>query len=491
MNRNIQWRQSSFIILIVFTSFWFTSCEAFLDVNTNPNSPNEAVVTEKVLLPGIEGIVSYNLVGGYPARYPNYWLGQLSSDREAPSIETFAFTSADVSNTWVYDIYSGALKNDLLLMKKAEANKNYHYLGISQVLAAYILAYTTDLWGDIPWSEAFRYPAITKPRFDKQEFIYTEIFRILDEGIDNLNNPVSQSLYPANDDLLYNGDIGKWIRLANTLKARYAMRLSYAPGKSGAVQADIALASLADGFRDNADEASFQYFALPGKENPWYQFGVKWNSVYANDFLLNMMKKHADPRISIYFLPAEVTDTIVGHRNGNLIPAPGSVSLVVGNGINGNTLYTPLTQSDASLVWVSFAEAKFIEAEAWLWKSNYAKAETSMKEAITANMTKLGIPSSAITGYLSGLDDFPISFEAAQKLIVEQKYMANFLSAENWNDYRRTGYPAITAGDTDHPKYSNIPLRFMYPSDVLLNNAANVPSIDWAKERIWWDGKAK
>ncbi len=490
MNRTIQWR-SSFIILIVFISLGFTSCEAFLDVNTNPDSPNETEVTEKVLLPGIEGIVSYNLVGGYPARYPNYWLGQLSSNREAPCVETFAITSADVSNTWAYDIYSGALKNDVLLMKKAQTNKNYHYLGISQVLAAYILAYTTDLWGDIPWSEAFRFAEITKPRFDKQEFIYTEIFRLLDDGIDNLNVPVSQQLYPGKDDLLFNGNIGKWVRLANTLKARYAMRLSYAPGKSGAAQADIALASLANAFRDNTDEASFQYFALPGKENPWYQFGVKWNSVYANDFLLNMMKKHADPRISIYFLHAEMTDTIAGHRNGNLIPSPGRVSLVVGNGINGNTFYTPLTQSDASLVWVSFAEAKFVEAEAWLWKSNYAKAETSMKEAITANMTKLGIPSSEITGYLSGLDDFPFSFEAAQKLIIEQKYIANFLSAENWNDYRRTGYPSVSADDTDNPEYGNLPLRFMYPQDVLLNNAANMPETDWLIDRLWWDRKRK
>lgn len=478
------------LIVILLMSLTVVACNNFLDVNTDPDSPSESAVSENVLLPGIEGAISFNLVGGYPARYPNYWIGQLSSSADAPTAETFNIFPADVNNTWTYDIYTNSLKNDILLMNLAEQNKNYQYLGISKVLAAQILAVTTDLWGDIPWTEAFKFPDITKPKFDSQQSIYKEIFRLINEGIADLQNTTSQKRTPRSDDLLYQGQKNSWIKFAYTLKARYSLRLTYAPGTTGVAQADSALNALSEGFGSNADDADFQYYNKTGNENPWYQWGIKWTTAYANTFMLNLMNKNADPRIKLYLSPAENDGSYVGHRNGNAINPAGSVSVVVGTDKNGNDLLNYITQ-ESPLSWITFAEAEFIAAEAYAWKSDYVNAKKALDAAITANLSKNGFPSDTISAFLSRLGALPTSFEAAQQMIIEQKYIADFLSLENWNDYRRTGYPGVSASDTDNPSHTNIPLRFMYSSDVLLDNAENMPTVDWLKDRLWWDGKNK
>jgi hypothetical protein len=492
MKINIYRSVKSYILLFsLIVIVGFASCEKFLDVNNDPDSPVESQVGESVLLPGVEGVISYTLIGGYPARFPNYWIGQVSSSGEAPIEETFHVLPADVNNTWTYDIYTGALKNAVLLMKKAESNGNYHYLGISQVLIAQTLAITTDLWGDIPWTEAFHFPEILKPKFDSQQSIYSEVFRLLDEGIVNLKRTETQTKYPGNDDLLFSGNIDSWIKYAYSLKARYALRLTYAPGKTGAAQADSALSAIATGFASNNDNAEFEYFGITDRENPWYQWGVKWTSAFANTFMLNLMKINNDPRISKYFCATELDTTYVGHRNGTNVNPAGSVSIIVGIDLAGDPL-TNYIESKSSLPWMTYSELKFIEAEAYIWKSDYVNAKIALDAAIKANMERIEVKADSITAFIGRLGSMPTTFEAAQKLIIEQKYIANFLSLENWNDYRRTGYPGVSVADTDDPSEDNIPVRFMYSSDVRSFNADNMPkNIDWLTTRLWWDAKVK
>jgi hypothetical protein len=74
-------------------------------------------------------------------------------------------------------------------------------------------------------------------------------------------------------------------------------------------------------------------------------------------------------------------------------------------------------------------------------------------------------------------------------MIIEEKYILNFLSTEVWNDYRRTGYPPLSAADIDNPTYNNIPLRFMYAADVKQNNPQNEPEVNWLTDPVWWDKK--
>jgi len=469
--------------LFAMLCFIFTSCEDWLDINTDPNSPSEAEMTESIYLPGILAQVAFELTGGFPARYPSYWMLQVGRDAPAPDFATYDIDESDVNNTWTYTVYTAALKNSVKMTDLAENNGNFHYAGLGKVISAYIVSITTDCWGDIPLTQAFQPETYPFPAFDSQESIYNAVFGMLDAAIADLNRPSEgQNARPGAEDYLFGGDIALWIKFAYTLKARYAMRLTYAPGKTGSAQADIVLASLANGLTSNDENPGVAFSAETGSEAPWNQWLVKWEAVniWANEFMINMMNSKNDPRRSIYFAPT-ITGDYVGHRTGNI--------LLVEKYDSTSYLSETITAADQSVYLITFEEAKALEAEAYLWKGQHDNAQVALREAINANMLRLGIDQSDIDAYVAGMGDLPADFEAAQKMIIEEKYVLNFLSTEVWNDYRRTGYPVLSAADIDNPTYNTIPLRFMYPADVKQNNSLNEPDVNWLSDPLWWDNK--
>jgi hypothetical protein len=476
-------KRNSIAILFAMLCLLFTSCGDWLDINTDPNSPSDEEMAENIYLPGIEAQIAYELTGGFPARYPNYWMLQVGRDAAAPDMATYDIDESDVNNTWTYTVYTAALKNAVKLTDLAETNGNFYYAGISKVLSAYILAITTDCWGDIPWSQAFQPETYPFPVFDSQESIYTTIFTLLDEAIAYFGKPAEgQSLRPSGEDYMYGGDVDLWRKFAYTLKARYAMRLTYAPGKTGAAQADLALASLANGLTSNDENPGVAFSDETGSEAPWNQWFVKWETVniWANEYMINMMNARTDPRIGIYFTQT-ITGEYRGHRTGNI--------LLTENYDSTSHFSEFITAADQVVYFVTYDEAKSLEAEAYLWKGQFDNAQVALHEAITVNMTRLGVDPSEIDSYIAGLGDLPADFEAAQRMIIEEKYILNFLSTEVWNDYRRTGYPPLSAADIDNPTYNNIPLRFMYAADVKQNNPQNEPEVNWLTDPVWWDKK--
>jgi hypothetical protein len=240
-----------------------------------------------------------------------------------------------------------------------------------------------------------------------------------------------------------------WKKCANTLKARYAMRLTYAPGKTGVTQADIALASLANGLSSNGEDPGVTFGVETGSEAPWNQWYVKWETVniWANEYMINMMNTRTDPRRGVYFTPT-ITGEYRGHRTGNI--------LLVEKYDSTSHFSDFITAPDQVVYFITYDEAKTLEAEAYLWKGQHDNAQTALHDAITANMTRLDIDPSEIEAYIAGLGDLPADFEAAQQMIIEEKYILNFLSTEIWNDYRRTGYPPLSAADIDNPTYNKM-----------------------------------
>ncbi len=471
------------VFLLAFMVMLAGACENWLDINTDPNSPAENAMTENVYLPGIEVTVAYELTGGFPARYPNYWMLQVGRDASAPDFATYDIDESDVNNTWTYTVYAAALKNAVKLNKLAENNGNPYYAGISKVISAYILAITTDCWGDIPWSQAFQPEEYPFPVFDPQESIYNTIFGLLDNAMADFDAPEEgQNLLPGGEDYMYGGDVSLWREFASTLKARYAMRLTYAPGKTGAGQADIVLAALQDGLTSNDDNPGITFNTASGAEAPWYQWHIKWETVavWANEYMVDLMNGKNDPRRPVYF-EETITGEFVGHRTGNIVPTRSYDSV--------STFSDFILAADQTVYWITYDEAKILEAEAYLWKNQPADAKTALDEAITSNMQRLGIGQSAIDDYIAGIGSLPSDFEAAQQMIIEEKYVINFLSTEIWNDYRRTGYPALSSADIDNATYSNIPLRFMYAADVKQNNPDNEPNVNWLADPVWWDNK--
>ena len=469
--------------LLLFAATIFSACEKWLDINTDPNSPADEAMTENVYLPGIEAEVAYELTGGFPARYPNYWMLQVGRDAAAPDFATYDIDESDVNNTWTYTVYTSALKNAVKLNKLAEERENFHYAGIAKVISAYILAITTDVWGDIPWTQAFQPQDYPFPEFDSQESIYNTIQQLLDEAISNFNEPEEgQILRPGGEDYIYGGDIELWTKFAYTLKARYAMRLTYAPGKTGSGQADIVLAALTNGLSANDENPGVTFGNSSGAEAPWYQWHIKWETVavWSNEFMVNLMNSKDDPRRGVYFTKT-ITGDYVGHRTGNMLPTNMYDSV--------SEISNYILAANQTVYWITYDEAKMLESEAYLWKNQPTEAKAALDDAITANMQRLGLSQGEINSYIAGIGSLPADFEQAQKMILEEKYVSDFLSTEVWNDQRRTGYPVISSADIDNPTYSNIPLRFMYPADVKQNNPKNEPDVNWLTDPVWWDNK--
>lgn len=493
MNMNTIYKTAFLLALLVSLN----GCSNWLDINKDPDSPTEDVIIESVLLPGIETSVSFELAGGYPARYPNAWVGQYAFNGLGPDVQTFKILDADVNNTWEYALYTNVLKNLNILIQKADANKNTHFKGIGQILMAYCLAVTTDLWGSVPYSQAFQPITYPKPKFDTQEEIYTAIFKLLDEAITNLGSTAIQSASPDDVDLFYWGDPTQWKKLAYTLKARYAMRLSYVKG--GAAQADIVLAALANGFESNSDDADFVYFDKTAAENPWYQNMSKFNLLYLDINTYNILKKYNDPRLHVFAEPTYAGDQIgeiVPHQNGLLTTLPGVTSKLAIERTEydeGESVSPCFITKSTPVALITFAEACFLKSEAYLWKNDYANAYKYLKEGTSASMLKLqqddapAFTQEQANVFVASLPPLPTTFENAQKMIIELKYIANYLSLENYNDYRRTHYPVVIL--PIDAQYSNVPARFPYGTSPKLYNKDNVPTINFVTDKLWWDKK--
>jgi hypothetical protein len=177
---------------IAFIIFAGTGCKKFLDINTDPNNPLE--VSESLILSPVEVTIATSIVGGYNGTIAAYWMQQMSLNQPPPNNESYFITDADVNNTWNFYMYPNTLKNLYDMINNAEAAQHYQYAAIGKTLMAYSLAITTDVWGDVPFSEAFQVPDNLKPKYDAQEDVYKGILNELEEAnsiLDDANGPIA------------------------------------------------------------------------------------------------------------------------------------------------------------------------------------------------------------------------------------------------------------------------------------------------------------
>jgi hypothetical protein len=491
--------------LVLGALVMFASACDLTELNDDPNNPT--AVPENLQLPALLANFSYEVIGNTAVRLPAVWTQQLTWNGVQPSAATYDVDEADVNNLWEFWGYTDAMKNARRLAAQAETNGNPAYAGIAKVIEAWTLSILTDLWGDLPYSEAFDLNN-AQPAYDEQEEVYDAIFALLDEAIADLQATENLMVPSSGEDFIYGGDLARWERLAYGLKARFKMRLSEAPGYSEVQQAQDALAALENAFQSNADVAQFSYLAAPGGENPWYQYAIdgKWDTRdQLSSYYVDLLKSLRDPRLPIHARPVGA----VG--NNGLVPgfvAPafteedysltdstyfGHDSGAAGIGAeNVSSIGAFFSSAGAPLVWMSYASSKFVQAEAVLITSGPGAAQPIFEEAIRADMQFLGVPGAEIDAYLANLPALTDAGVDAREAILTQKYIANFLQTEPYNDYRRVGYPALQPVDVPEARVDLIPLRFPYPSSELSRNAANVPAyvplgFDALRVPVWWD----
>jgi len=461
----------SFLLLVLLFQ---TSCKKYLDINVSPNSP--IATSERDLLPGIEAETAFNVAGGMPARIAAMWTQQLAYNAEPPEWDAYKWQPSDANNTWSFSMYTSILNNLRIMRETATSRGNNHYLAIAEVLTAYNLGVATDLWGDIPYTEAFQGTSKLQPKYEKQEEIYNKLFALLDSAITHSGKAAGPNAPSggAGGDLIYSGSMNQWRKFAYFLKARHYLRLTNAPGRTPAAQATLALQALTNAFSSRADNATFEFFDTPGSENPWNQAETKWGTFVVSDYFINSLQSKNDPRLPIYADEAVNTGEYTGKVNGS-DPSVANDFSHIGSLFNS---------ADAPVYLATYTEALFIKAEATFYTSGAAAAKPIFLAAAKESMTSIGVDASAADAYLTRYATFTDANALAS--IMYEKYVANYLSLESFNDWRRTNIPVLSL--VENAVTTTIPQRWPYPSSERTNNPQPEHAI-LITENVWWDTK--
>jgi len=452
------------IFLGAIILFLFSSCEKWIDtdLNNDPNNPEKTYYN--VVLPTIEASIAYQY-GGDLSRPAAIWMQQLSGVGNQPiAFDVYNFTQSDVDNVWKWGMYAGPMMDLKRMIEQAESDKSYHYLGVAQVLMAFSVAIMTDLFGDIPFSDAWIENNLT-PKYDKQEAIYDSLFKMIDAAIVNLGK--SQSLFsPSDDDIIYAGDLDKWTRAAYTLKARLALHLAK-------VRSDAyltALNAIDKGLISNDDNMQVPFGTKQNEGNPAYQFFMydRPYDIVMGAFFVDTLR--SDPRFNLYVDTTGASeDESVGYGSN-----PGQAD---GFAYPGQTFLLP----NSPVVFMSYAESKFIEAEAAL-PNDPARAAAAYNDAVTAAFEMYGMqaPNSMIS-------ETSTSISLAK--IIMQKYIVLFMNPEAYTDYRRTGYPQLTPPSNALTVDKKMPRRWPYPTSERIYNSKNFEPYKnlTISSRVWWD----
>ncbi|QTE37276.1 SusD/RagB family nutrient-binding outer membrane lipoprotein [Mucilaginibacter gossypii] len=462
--------KNKYITLITCALVSFTGCKKYIDVNHDPNRPID--VKESLILAPVEAAISQNITAGgnLPIVIQQY-LQVIALNQVPPNFGTYLMYHQDMDTDW-YNFYTQVMNNLVLLNKKAEADGNANYAAISKILLAYTLGSATDVWGDVPFSKGFQGIANVTPTYDSQESVYAQIQTLLDNAIADIAK--SSATVPTGDDFYYTGDMSKWKKAAYTLKARYYMHLTKAPGHTAAAQAQLALTALQNGMASNDDDMKMPFAGGAGAENPWQQNFLPGSTLVLASTFVDGFEARKDPRKSKMVAPAIETGLYTGRVIGSDdIGSLEAYSL-------GGSFYASTSSNNYI---VTYSEALFLKAEATFVISGATAAQPVYSQAVKSHMSKLGIADDVADSYLTSRGT--LTSANAMKLIIEEKVVANFLSMENYVDWRRTGFPALTKVKN---ALSDIPRRVLYPQSEMTSNPQPQQNAKLT-DRVWWDAQ--
>lgn len=466
--------------LVLALAIGLTACDDYLDINVDPNQPDKPGDFD-LLLADMTATTAYNLVGGGNwSRYGAQWMQHIANNAEPPTNDTYRVNTSDCNNEWAFSSYAGVLINAQKTIDQAAAEERFHHIGVAKVLMAHNYALLSDWWGDIPFSAALGRENGLNPTYDSQQQVFSGIQDMLDDGIAELSKDSPQSL--GGGDLLLGGDPAAWIRFAYALKARYAMRLTNAPGADDQAQSTAALAAIENAMTSRADEPSFAYTSDPGQENPWQQWITKFaNGMQVSNYMVSKLQGLNDPRLPI-MADTNNMGIYLGHVNGG--PATNTLAEI-------SSIGAYYLDPDLDIPMITYVEQLFIKAEAHWRLGNRADAEEAYAAAIREHMGQLSGNGEMSTTIADGEVDAYLTANPLTDLdvLITQKYLAGYLLSafEAYNDYRRTGFPGDLAA-VPNGEVPQIPTRMIYTDTEVNNNLPNVPANVTLTSKVWWDG---
>ncbi|MDN3675131.1 SusD/RagB family nutrient-binding outer membrane lipoprotein [Flavobacterium branchiarum] len=485
----------------------------FEKINSDPNSvnkPNPNFIFSRSQLEGLNNNYLFTAILQCGQMMQHY-----SSYKEASGVGDKYLDNEVYYSTYFSQAYPNSINQITIVINTLKDNPNdSNKLNIARIWRAYLYHRLTDLYGDVPYSEASKGSTenLFLPKYDSQEFIYKDLLKELDEAALALD-----ASKPSFDkaDLIYNGDIEKWKKFSYSLMLRLGMRLTKVdPALSknwvnkaitGGVilnTADNAIMKYTDGPNDfNRNPSAFDPIRLDYSRGSYGQTNNEGGKL--SKTFIDVLKSTNDPRISIYagVWQGRVQNTNPevqkGFPNG-LKTAPSPIEQATYSEPNQNTVL----RVDSPLIVLSNTETNLYLAEAALRGWYTGESDKSLYEkAVKASFLNAGIygVSYSITDTTPYLTENPYTsggtFDQKMNQIHTQFWIALFVDEQEvYSNWRRTGYPVLTPINfPGNVTNGTIPRRIKYPTSEYSVNSANLAEAikrqgnDSFLTKTWWD----
>lgn len=502
----------------------------FDSINTNPNNPDR-IDQPRLLLSGV--IRQLNNLGD--VKYYGSVLGDYLVDQYVSMFN-------DVfSNTLTGELYyDGRDVQDMIEI--ATKNNQPHVQAMGIIIKSFMFQQMTDTYGDMPYSEALqgKTGSIFEPKYDTQEDIYNDLILQLESANQLLMKTSAEEIGAY--DCLYNGDILKWRKFANSLKLRLLMRMSGKKDVSNSISTMLSDTNTYPLMSSNDDNAAITY--LSDESSHWAQtYNAKLEKFNGTEFMSVIIEGHLkdlnDPRIKVFFCP-----TVKGVEAGQYVYAgvPNCIRDADAAAYNGGDSYnsrkgyifaprlldaTYASPTAAQSVLLTYSEVMFNLAEARekgmiktgdaatyykngiaanfsYWASRIPSNFKDMKTTMACPPTE-ALQASDVIPAASYYDQPKVAYTGTQAEKLEkigvQKWISLYMvGIEGWSEWRRTGYPkdiSVTP-PRNLPSASNLsewPRRVPYPQNEVVYNsvqyqkAISVQGADTPLTRMWWDKK--
>ncbi len=509
----------------------FSSCKKYLDVN-EPNPNSATFSTPELVLPQATAYVASNFssFNTYAAQIIGYHVNAGGYGGWGSTF-TYEYTTSQYNNLWT-NSYDNILDLEYVIENTQGEDDMAYFNGVSKILKAYLYQQLVDEYNDIPYSEAAKGKEFVTPRYDSAEDVYRSLADVLDDGINTIKSAqLPTALGTA--DVMFDGDMERWIQLANTIKLRLYVRAS----ETDVFQGQPTFSS--EGFLTDDALVNPGYQRLDGKQNPtWNQY----HSDYTASAQIAYGRQWLPSRFAVAFYDGnkisddgrgEVTyrqwPSVPTNFLGNT-PTPDNLP-TVGGTLGSSPFYIGSTGANGAANTIGTLKGSGMGQPIMLAAESYfLQAEAALKGIISGNYTNLfnsGIVASFrylykdVNGVVAAAYDPVGAAEAyhaenpnsrlvninlattdAQRLeaIITQKYIAynNIGAHVAWAEFRRTGYPAIVTNGSPEQTFvstrtgattpDRLPGRILYPITEFSLNQDNVPSgISVSGSYVFWD----
>ncbi len=470
-----------FLCIIVFTA----SCtEDFESINENPNSPQE--VGPQFLLANVISVEANQNAFYQGFRLANF-LAQFAASVEFERIDRYEMgTNSEYWN----NIFR--LSSDIQSMKQTEG-ANEAYVAVGDIMQSYMFSQLTDMWGDVPYTEALKArDGQFTPKYDTQESIYTDpetgILAVLERSAATLEDTNSS----IQGDVMFNGDLDKWVRFANSLRLRYLLRISKRLTDFSELQ------DLSDSgklMESNDQNAVVPYLGSAPNQYPLVNSSLglylEHRMTRTVDSVLSLWN---DPRVAVLYKPTQESlqsENLAykGLANGQNRETIAESDVDLDDISPFGTIFREVPDGvDAQ--FMEYSEVQFALAEAAERGYITGDVETFYQNGIAASFAYYGVelPADYFTRdaiALNGTDNL--------NKILTQKWLSLIcVGHEAWFNVRRTGIPQLKPGP-DNLNNDRYPVRYFYPESEQATNSTNYAEAaqriggDDINSKGWWE----